>query len=277
MSTVLVIGASGTVGSEVSRILKAKGHQVRRATSQKKLAADQAYLNLLTKEGVENAVKGVDKIFLLSPPGHVNQNELLIPVVNQAKAAGVKKVVLMTAMGVNAIETSPLRQVELHLEKSGLTYNIVRPNWFMQNFNSYWIHGINTMGKILLPVGNAKGAFIDTRDIAAVAAELLDSDRFNNQAFDVTGGESLDHNQVAAILTRVTGKNIAYQEITPAEMHAGLLGAGLPKPYADFLLMILDFFKQGYSAQTTDSVEKITGRKPIKFETYAADYKSAWV
>lgn len=83
--------------------------------------------------------------------------------------------------------------------------------------------------------------------------------------------------QVAAILSKTTGHNIGFENITPAAMLEGLLGAGLPRPYAEFLLMILDFFRQGYSERKTDSVEKILGRKPITFEQYARDYKAAWM
>ena len=85
-------------------------------------------------------------------------------------ATGVRKLVLMTAMGANADEAAPLRKAEVHLIQSGLAYNIIRPNWFMQNFNTFWLHGILNGGTIALPVGQAKGSFIDARDIAAVAA-----------------------------------------------------------------------------------------------------------
>ena len=113
-------------------------------------------LNLVTGAGLAAALQGVSKVFLLSPPGYTNQDELLNPVIDAAKAQGVKKVVLMTAMGANADENAPLRKAEVHLETSGLAYNIIRPSWFMQNFNTFWIQGILEHGKIFLPVGPAK-------------------------------------------------------------------------------------------------------------------------
>jgi uncharacterized protein YbjT (DUF2867 family) len=277
MSQTLVIGSSGTVGTELVKILKSKGQSTALATSKKELKPGQVHLNLLNHEGLEQAFENVDRLFLLSPPGYINQDQLLIPVLEMAKRKKVKKVVLMTAMGANAVDTAPLRLVELHLEKSGLSYNIIRPNWFMQNFNTFWIHGINTDGKIYLPVAKARGSFIDARDIAAVAAELVLSDKFNNQDFDLTGSDVINHDQVADILSTTTGRKIAYQEIEPAKMQASLLGAGLPKDYTDFMLMILDFFKQGYAERTTDAVEKITGKKPISFKKYAEDYKASWI
>jgi len=276
MSTILVIGASGTVGSELSRLLLDAGHTVRKATSRTPTAPDQVHLNLLTGEGRDTAFAGVDSAFFLAPPGHTRQDLLLNPLVDAARAQGLKKVVLMSAMGANAIDTAPLRVAERHLEASGLAFNIIRPNWFMQNFNTFWIQGILQQGQIFLPVANAKGSFIDARDIAATAAALLLSDRFNGQDFDLTGPEALDHHQVAALLSEATGKRIGYTEITPEAMREGLLAAGLPADYAEFLLVILGYFKAGYSERTTNAVETITGRAPRTVAAYARDYKAAW-
>ena len=277
MSRTLVVGANGTVGSELVRLLRAAGHNVLKATSRTVTdPATEVHLNLVTRAGLDTALQGVSKVFMLSPPGFTNQDELLIPVVDAAKAHGVQKIVLMSAMGANADDNAPLRKAELYLERSGLAYNIIRPNWFMQNFNTFWIQGILQQGKILLPVGTAKGSFIDARDIAAVAARLLTSDEFSNRDFDLTGPVALDHDAVAAILSRETGRAIAFQDIPPAAMLDGLLTAGLPRPYAEFLLLILGFFKAGYSERTTDAVAQILGRAPGSFEQYAKDYRAAW-
>lgn len=274
---ILVLGASGNVGSHLSHILTEQGHTVLKATSQEPKSPEQIHLNLLTGEGVSDALGKADAAFLLAPPGYVNQDELLNPVIDQAKAHGVKKVVLMTAMGANVDERTPFRKAEIHLEKSGLDYNIIRPNWFMQNFHTFWIQGILEQNTIFLPTGQAKGSFIDARDIASVAAKLLTSDTHKNQDFDLTGSEALDHNEVADILSKVTGKPITYEDISPGVMQEQLIAAGLPKDYVGFLGIILDAFKQGYAESVTPAVETITGQAPIRFEKYAQDHKSAWL
>ena len=276
MSRILVVGASGTVGSELSRLLKAQGQTVLRATSRAAREADQVQLDLVSQAGLEAAFTGMDLAFLLAPPGHANQEALLAPMIDAARAAGLKKVVLMTAMGANADENSPMRKAERRLEAAGLACNIIRPNWFMQNFNTFWIQGIRTAGQIFLPVGSAKGSFIDARDIAAVAARLLTTDDRQGQDFDLTGPRALDHSEVAAILSRTTGQAIGYTDITPEAMLQGLLGAGLPKDYAEFLVMILGYFKAGYAERTTDAVQQITGQAPRSFEQYAQDYRASW-
>jgi uncharacterized protein YbjT (DUF2867 family) len=272
-SKALITGASGMVGSELTRLLKEQGLSIRTTTSQKALEKGQVHMNMVTGEGIKEAFEGVTQAFFLSPPGYADQHALLSPLIQEAKRRGLKKVVLMTAMGANANEASPFRRAELELEKSGLTYNIIRPNWFLQNFHTFWLNGIATQDKILLPAGQAKVSFIDARDIALTAAKLLNSDQFDNQSFDLTGPESVDHDAVAAAITKVAGRRIVYQDISPDDFLKGLIGAGLPKDYAQFLVMIIGFLREGYSERKTTSVEDITGKHPRGLNDYVNDYK----
>jgi uncharacterized protein YbjT (DUF2867 family) len=279
---ILVVGASGTVGTELLSLLKKQGFRTRATTSkqvnqQVRSSEELVHMNLATGEGVKAAFENVDRAFFLSPPGYSDQYTLLSPLIQEAKRRGLKKVVLMTAMGANAIETGPFRRAEIELEKSGLSYNIIRPNWFLQNFNSFWIQGINEQGKVLLPAGNAKVSFIDARDISAVAAALLSKDKFENRDFDLTGPVAVDHAYVADIISKASGRKITYQEVAPEELKKSLLSAGLPQDYADFLVIIFGFLKEGYNARTTEHIQMITGAKPRSVEQYAEDYKKAWI
>ena len=276
---ILVVGGSGTVGKGIVEILKSQGHTVRVTTSRdagRKDGVENVRVNLLTGEGLSQAFEGVDRAFFLSPAGYADQYAVLSPLIQEAKRRGLKKVVLMSAMGANAVPTSPLRRAEVELEKSGLNYNIIRPNWFLQNFNTFWIGGIQSQGKILLPAGNAKVSFIDARDISAVAAKLLVSEDRNNRDFDLTGPEAVDHATVARAISEVTGKRIVYQEITPAELKAGLLAAGLSEAYSDFLNMIFGALREGYASPVNDNVEAITGKKPRSIQHYTQDFKTSW-
>ncbi len=277
MSRILVVGASGTVGSELARLLANQGHDVRRATHRTPREPGQVLLDLVSGAGRAQAFEGIERAFLLCPPGPTNQHELLDPLIDQARASGVQRVVLMSAMGANADEAAPLRRAELHLERSGLAWNVIRPNWFMQNFNSYWLAGIRDQGTIALPVGQARGSFIDARDVAAVAASLLTRADLADRDFDLTGSEALNHDEVAAILSRETGRTMRFQDITPEAMRAALGQAGLPPAYADFLVLLLGYFKAGYAERTTDAVQAITGRAPRRFADYAHDHRQAWI
>jgi len=138
------------------------------------------------------------------------------------------------------------------------------------------VEGINERGKILQPVGKAKASFIDAHDISAAAVRLLTTHDLDNRDFDLTGARALDHDEVARILSQASGRPIAYQEIAPDTLRQGLRAAGVPADYAEFLLVILDFLRQGYAERTTDAVKQLTGREPIAFEQYARDNAAAW-
>lgn len=283
MKHYLIVGASGSVGSLVASKLAAQGAFVHALTSKPERSGQVEgnirwiYADLKSGQGVAEAFAGVQRAFIFAPPGYVPQNEIISPLIQEAVRNKLEKVVLLTALGANAVDTAPLRVAELELERSGLAYNIVRPNWFMQNFNTFWIQGINEHNKILLPTGKAKGSFIDVRDIADVVVRLISTDDLYNQAFDITGSQSLDHDEVAELLSKVAGRKIGYQEIPPEVLKQGFLAAGLPADYADFLLLILGFFAQGYSAHVTNSVKDLLGRDPITFEQYAEDHRQAWL
>jgi uncharacterized protein YbjT (DUF2867 family) len=278
MSRILVIGASGTVGSGVAALLKQQGHQIRTTTGKAAAAtADKVHVNLDRGDGVREAFEGVDRAFLLSPSGYADQHRILSPLIAEATRRGLKKVVLMSAFGADASDEAPLRRAELELERSGLTYNIIRPNWFMQNFNTFWVQGIREQGVLGLPVGDAKTSFIDARDISAVAARLLTSDDLNNRAFNLSGPESIGHAQVASAIAEVTGKQVKFVDIEPAQLKQGLLGAGLPADYAEFLVTIMGYLKAGYNAAVTGDVKLVLGREPIGFQQYAKDFREAWV
>ena len=272
----LIVGASGQVGSGIARFLREAGHTVRSTTSKAPQSPDQIQVNLLTGKGLDAAFQGVQRAFFMSPAGHPDQFQILSPLIRKAKEAGLEKVVLMTAQGVEANDAAPFRRAEVELEKSGIAYNIIRPSWFMQNFGTYWLHDIRTQGAIRLPAGSGKNAFIDSRDIAETAAALLSGDRLANQAFTLTGPKPLDHGEVAGILSAATGKTIAYQDITADDFRKGLLAAGLPEHYTDLLVLLVGFIKAGYVANATDAVQTLLNRPPRTLEAYAKDYKSTW-
>ena len=182
----------------------------------------------------------------------------------------------MTAMGANANEASPFRRAEVELEKSGLDFNIIRPNWFFQNFATFWVQGINEAGRILLPAGKAKVSFIDSRDIAAVAAKLIVSDAFNGEALDLTGPEAIDHAQVAQAIAKAAGRPVTYQETSSEDLKRGLLSAGAPEDYANFLVTIMGFLREGYAAPVTSNVERVTGKKARGLIDYVNDFKVVW-
>jgi len=279
---VFVYGATGTVSSVLVDKLLAAGHEVFAGTRHPEKMAKRERLTAVKidsqkpLEGVE-VLEKADAAFLIGPPAVVDAYSAIKPLVEKAKAVKLKKVVLMSAIGVDhAPAEAPMRHLELDLESSGLAYNIVRPNWFMQNFHTFWIGGILKDGKIYFPGGDATASFVDARDISATVFELLTTDKYANRAFTLTGPEGITHAQAAEKISAVTGKKVEYADITSEAFEAGLKGAGLPADYAGFLAYIAQVLKDGHVGFVTDDIKLVTGKAPITFDQYASDFKARW-
>ncbi|OKP79212.1 NAD(P)-dependent oxidoreductase [Ensifer adhaerens] len=198
---------------------------------------------------------------------------LVGPIMAAAAARGIK-VVLMTVIGVDADDNIPYRQLELQLEKTGTPFVILRPNWFSDNFQSYWIEGIRH-GAIAVPAAEGRTSFIDTRDIAESIVAALTSEAFNGRAFNLTGPEALSYGEAAAILSRVTVKPIAYTPVDDETFVGVLVGAGVPEDYARFLASIFHPVREGWVENPTGDVKILTGHEPRSLETYAKDNAEA--
>jgi uncharacterized protein YbjT (DUF2867 family) len=267
---ILVIGATGNVGGRVVKTLVARGEQVRAASRHPKPidGAEAVSLDLKDIDSVVAALDGVDRAYLVVPPGELNPVNFLKPVIDEFASRKIK-VVLQTAIGVDADDNIPLRQVELLLERSGTPFVVLRPNWFSDNFATYWGHDVAN-GTIEVPAGEGKSSFIDARDIAESAAGALTSDAFNGQAFVLTGPEAFSYGEAAAILSGVYGRTIGYRSIDDDTFIAKLtpvVGDG----YARMLAAIYHPVREGWTAAVTDSVERLSGHAPRTLEQWARD------
>lgn len=270
---VLVLGAGGNVGRPLVQALLAAGERVRAASrsGQAPAGAEGVVFDYHQPAGWDAAFEGVDRAYVMLPAGHVQARELLQPVV-EALAARRVKIVLQSVYGVDADDSIPYRQVELALERSGTRYLILRPNWFADNFHSYWKAGIEQQGLIAVPAAQGRSSFIDVRDIAASAAAVLRSDAFDGQAFNLTGPEALSYADAAAVLSQALGREIRYQAVDDASFIAGLQAAGVPADYAGFLAAIFAPVREGWTAGVSDAVERLTGAAPRPLQRYAQDH-----
>lgn len=273
--TILVLGATGNVGRPLVKALLAQGETVRAASRAGKPVegAEGVAFDYADPAGFGPAFEGVDRAYVMLPAGHVAAKELLLPVVEAAAARGVK-MVFQSVFGVEADDSIPYRQVEIAIETSGVPYVILRPNWFADNFHTYWKAGVDH-GGIAVPAADGRSSFIDVRDIAESAAAALTTDRFDGRAFNLTGPAALGYAEAAAILSKTVGRPIAYQPVEDEPFIALLAGAGVPEDYARLLTSIFYPVRQGWTAAVTGDVEALTGRPPRSVETYAADNAAA--
>lgn len=272
---ILVLGAAGNVGTPLVKALVAKGESVKAATRSGKAVAGAGgvVFNYADTATFAAAFEGVDRAYVMLPAGYVDAKALLLPVIEAAAARKVK-VVFQSVFGVDADDNIPYRQVEIALEKSGTSYVILRPNWFADNFHTYWKAGIDH-GTIAVPAGGGKSSFIDARDIADSAAAALTSSAFDNKAFNLTGPQALGYAEAASLLSETIGKPVAYQPVDDATFVGILTGAGVPADYANFLAAIFHPVREGWTAPISDAVKILTGHPPRSLVTYAADNAAA--
>ena len=224
--TILVTGATGTVGSEVVKQLTSSGHRVRaaihtptKAHKFKDNMVDLVTLDYTRPETFADAFKDVDKLFLLTPISP-NMGSNSSNLVNAAKQNAIKHIVKLSVMGADAepgiIIGRLHRQEEKIIEGSGIPYNFLRPGAFMQNFVNYFGETIKNQNAFYFPAGEGKVSFVDVRDIASVAVVFLtrNDTKYENKAYGITGQEALSYGQAAEVLSRETWQNnIIYRHI----------------------------------------------------------------
>jgi len=277
--TVLVTGATGTIGRDVAKQLARKGAAVRagvrdQAKARKQFGADIALATFDFEDAASfpGALKGVEKVFLL-PPLMSNQVEVANAFVDAAKHGGVRHIVKLSTIGADASPPYTFGKWhaanEQHIRESGLAFTFLRPNSFMQNFITYFPpHD----GTIYLPWENGKASFVDTRDIAAVAAEALTSDGHEEKTYTPTGPAPLGIAEVASILSETAGREINYVDVPESAARDGMLQAGLPQWQVEPLLELHATNKQKRWTAVTSDVEKVTGTPPTDFAQFARDH-----
>jgi uncharacterized protein YbjT (DUF2867 family) len=280
MNTILATGATGNLGRAVVTSLAAKGYKVKAAARNLAKAAFPAGVETVRFDyqepaTVDPALKGVGGLFLLAPPLDSDAPAKLNPVIDKAKACGVKHVVFISAFGVDAVEQAPLRRIERDLMASGLDYTILRPNFFMENFSTGFLAPMVRQGGIHLAAGDGKTSFISVADIAEVAASAFQKGLFGKE-YNLTGPDAIDHATAASILSKVTGKTITYYPLTEEAMFQGMRQNGLPEGAIQYIGVLYGAVRAGYAAPVTKDVETVTGRKPVTFDAFARHGVAAW-
>lgn len=283
-SEILVTGATGKVGSELINQLVSRGESVRAATRDPLSAGlklpgnvEAVEFNYEQPETFPAALKGIDKVFLVARPGDNQSDKAAAPFIDEMKKQGIKHIVNLTAMGAETDETFMLRILEKYIEDSGISFTHLRPNWFMQNFNSGSMYAdIQTKDALHLPAADAAISFIDIRDIAATAVAALLKPEHSCKAYTLTGGEALTHFDVIEKINKATGRDITYVPISEETAQSILSNVGVEQEQIDRWTNFFRKVRNGFCSPVSGDVETILGRPPVSFDTYVTDYASAW-
>lgn len=231
-----------------------------------------------TLDGLEAALKGVERLFLLTL-SRASQPATERAAVEQAKAAGVKHVVKLSVHGASPSEpNNSLYRWHYDSENaviaSGVAHTILRPNLFLQNFARDDAQLIKTQGKFFKPA--AVISHVDVRDIADVAATVLteDIEKHNGQTYFITGPEGLSYEQVAERISQAIGKKVDFVPLDDVAFYQALVGNKLPVPVAHMLVKLFQTYATNSLARPAGDTQIVTGRPPRSALDFFTEHKA---
>jgi uncharacterized protein YbjT (DUF2867 family) len=268
---ILISGATGNVGGELLRQLRAEGTAVRALTRDAAKAALPADVEVVegdfaAPQSLAKALSGVEAVFLMMS-GHEAE------VVREAAEAGVRRIVLLSTTAVQSRPDSLIgrvhRQAELAVEGSGLEWTFLRPGQFASNTRA-WSSQIAAGDVVRTPFPRVALPAIHPGDIAAVARTALTRDGHAGAAYELTGPEPVTPVEQVAAIGRAIGRELRHEEIT-AEQAGQQMSAYMPAEIVDASLEFLGSPTES-ETRALPTVEQVTGRPARSFEQWARDH-----
>ncbi len=277
--TVLVTGATGTVGGHLLSSLEAGAMSPVAAVRSPEHAED---LGVPVRRfdfedpATYDAFEGMDAVFLVRPPAIAQVWSSIFPALDAAVDAGVQHVVFLSIQGAGENPLVPHRWIEWKLTRLPVRATVLRPSFFMQNLTTTHRAEIRDEGVLYMPAGEGKTAFIDARDIADVAARAFIHPDLKGRALELTGDDALTYHEVAQIISDVLDRPVAYANPSPLAFIMHALSQGHPWGGVIVMLGIYLAARFGQASRTTSTVEEVLGRPPTSFRQFAEDHAAAW-
>lgn len=267
---VLVLGGTGKTGRRIVTGLRAKGIPVRIGSRSVSPAFDWN-----NEKSWDACLADIEAIYIsyapdLALPG---ATDAIGALVDRARQKGVQRLVLLSGRGETEAQAC-----ERIVRESGLAWTIVRASWFYQNFSEGAFVDMVAAGQITLPAGDTPEPFVDVDDIADVAIAALSEPGHAGEIYEVTGPRLMSFADIAAELSDVTGREIAYIQVPHDAFVSEAADSGAPKDVVWMLDYLFSTVLDGRNAHLTDGVQRALGRPPRDFAEYArtAAASGAW-
>ncbi|WP_246018914.1 NAD(P)H-binding protein [Saccharothrix australiensis] len=272
---ILVIGGTGKTGRRVVDHLRARGASVRVAARH-----GDVTFSWTDRDTWAPALAGVRAVHIVAIDGVSRTDEFVAAAVE----AGVRRFTLLSARGVDVPDyygegnagaaTHLLGERALH--ESGVDWTVLRPGWFMQNFDEGIFRDDVRRGELRLAAAEGAAAFVDAEDIGEVAAVALTEDGHAGRTYDLTGPRALTFHEALAEIADASGVTARYRPIPEAEFIAELVEAGWSPSDAALWSAALDPIRRGVEGALADGVQQVLGREPRDFRAFAAAARDAW-
>jgi uncharacterized protein YbjT (DUF2867 family) len=275
---VLVTGATGNTGSLLVPALLRAGVDVRifvrneaKAKSFKDSGAEVITGDLDKPETILPAVKGVDKIYLLTWNGET-QLQQAENVIKAAKQVGNPHIVRHSMWGSeNSRIIKQGYQIDEMIKSTGMPWTILKPTFYMQN-TMMAAQTISTDGVMYWAMKDGKLGMIDVRDIADAAFAVITGEGYEGKSYILTGPEAISFNGIAKIFSRVLDKDVKYINVPGEASIQAMVGMGVPEWIAKGYAELSEGFSENFANSTTQNVEILTGHPARSFEEFANDF-----
>jgi uncharacterized protein YbjT (DUF2867 family) len=275
---VLVTGATGSVGRYVAEALLHAGERVRVTLRSSQVAPEGTEGVPFDFEDATTwaaAMDGVDRVFLMRPPAIADVDRVIAPFVATMAQQPLRQVAVLSLMGVNP--AMPHWRLEKAVRAAGVPWVMLRPSFFMQNLETAYRGDVVEHDRIRLPAAHSRTSFVDTRDVAAVAAEtLLHPGAHRAATYTITGAEALTWAEVAAVLSAELGRPIRYEAIPLRIARSEMQRAELPAAYVNVQLLIHVVARLGLAARVSATLPGLPGRRPGSLRSYVHDRRDCW-
>jgi uncharacterized protein YbjT (DUF2867 family) len=283
----LVTGSTGSIGRPLIDVLVNQGVKVRAVTRDPQAANLPANVEVVfgdpaRPETIAPSLEGATALFLHPRAVGLAAGELLA----LARGRGVQRVVALSAMNVDdPLDQQPSRyqgdrnrEVEDAAVASGVAWVSLRASSFASNTLRAWGAQLRTGDIVRYPYANFAEALLHERDLAEVAARALGSDELvarRGRRLELTGPQSLTHQQLVASIGEVLGRPLRYQEIPPEAAAQGMIANGVPGSFVE-ALMARYARELAQAAPVTGEVERILGRPARTYAEWVADHADAF-
>ena len=283
---IFITGITGRVGSSAARHLLKNGLGVKGLTRDSAKANDLAAIGADIVVGdisdnvvIKSALQGVTTVLLVTGNGpHQLEAECLIA--RESVVAGVKHIVKISSMEASPTATAPIPathyKIEKYIEKTGLIYTFLRPNFFMQNLMLF-AQSIKMSDQFSLPLGKAKTGIIDAEDVGEIAGRIASIIPQESSIRKLTGEVLLDFHEVADLISKELGKLVTYNEQSHDDFHA-LLTNTIPSPWhIEAVSLLFKEIANGALESTDNDAQDILGRPLNDVRDFVARHKSAFL
>jgi len=280
MSNLLITGATGNVGFEVIRFLDQIGSSnrviagVRNIEKAKIAFKDYPKLEYVPFdfedfETFDQALSGIDKIFLLRPP-HISDIERYFkPLIASIKKNNIKEIVFLSVQGAEKSSIIPHNKIEKLICESGFDYIFLRPSYFMQNLTTTLSKDIKTKREIILPSGKAKFNWIDIENIGEASALLIENfSTYKNQAIEITGLENENFGHVCSLINQAIVSPIRFRNVNPFAFYRIKKREGMQKGMIIVMLLLHFLPRFQKEPEISSFYETLTGKKPTELKTF---------